>query len=285
MEADPLEAHRAHLFGVAYRMLGSAAEADDVLQDAWLRVRDVPDTEMRSPRAYLTSVVVRLCLDVLRSSRVRAEYVGPWLPEPVRPSDCADVDVERASSISFAFLLLLESLSPLERAVFLLHEVFDYEHREIAGVLERDEGAVRKLLQRAKDHVQDGRPRFSAAPEDHERLLGQFVRAITTGDLAGLEKLLADDVVTRSDGGGRVHAALKLVHGKNDVARLWIGLAKKNAGVPFEGRLETVNGAPALVISLNGRVDQVIAIETDGEHIFTINLVRNPDKLTRFSRP
>ena len=275
--ADPLAAHREHLFGVAYRMLGSAAEADDVLQETWLRVRGVPESEMRSPRAYLTSVVVRLCLDVLRSSRVRREfYIGPWLPEPV-PS----ASDERASSLSFALLLLLESLSPLERAVFLLHEVFYYTHTEIAGVLERDEPAVRKLLSRAKDHVREGRPRFSTRAEDHERMLTQFMTTVTTGDLAGLEAILADGVVSHSDGGGRVQAALRPVVGRNNVARLWLGLVKKGGSVPYEIAMRELNGAPAIVLSLEGRIDQVFAIDTDGERITAIYAVRNPDKLGR----
>ncbi len=273
---DPLEPDRSYLFGVAYRMLGSASEAEDVLQDAWLRVRDVPDAEMRSRRAYLTSVVVRLCLDVLRSSRVKREtYVGPWLPEPV-PS----ASEERASSLSFALLLLLESLSPLERAAFLLHEVFDYTHAEIASVLERDEPAVRKLLSRAKDHVREGRPRFSTRAEDHQRMLAQFMATVTTGDLAGLEAILAEDVVSQSDGGGRAQAALKVVRGRNHVARLWLGLVKKgvNSAVP-DVQMREINGAPAIVLWLDGKLDQVLAVDTDGEHITAIYTVRNPEKL------
>lgn len=275
---DPLEPDRAYLFGVAYRMLGSASEAEDVLQETWLRVRDVPEEAMRSRRAYLTSVVVRLCLDVLRSSRVRREsYVGPWLPEPI-----ASAGEERASSLSFALLLLLESLSPLERAVFLLHEVFDYTHGEIAAVLERDESAVRKLLSRARDHVREGRPRFSTRAEDHQRMLAQFMATITTGDLAGLEAILADDVVTRTDGGGRVQAALKPVRGRNAVARLWIGLAKKGAAsADYAVEMREINGAPALVLSVGGVLDQVFAIDTDGAKITAIYTVRNPDKLGR----
>jgi RNA polymerase sigma-70 factor (ECF subfamily) len=280
VQDDPFEAHRAHLFGVAYRMLGSAAEADDVLQEAWLRVRDVPDAEMRSPRAYLTSVVVRLCLDVLRSSRVKREaYVGPWLPEPI-PSVAHD---ERASSLSFALLLLLESLSPLERAVFLLHEVFDYTHAEIAAVLERDEAAVRKLLSRAKEHVREGRPRFSTRKEDHERLLGQFVATIATGDLAGLEAILADGVTTHSDGGGRVQAALKVVSGRGNVARLWTGLAKKLGPVAYAATLREINGTPSIVLTIDGVIDQVLSIDTDGEKITAVYSVRNPEKLSRVS--
>lgn len=275
---DPLASDRAHLFGVAYRMLGSASEAEDVLQDAWIRVREVPAGEMRSRRAYLTSVVVRLCLDVLRSSRARREtYVGPWLPEPL-PTGAHE---ERASSLSFAMLLLLEALSPLERAVFVLHEVFDYTHAEIAAVIERDEAAVRKLLSRAREHVREGRPRFSTRPEDHQRMLTQFLATVATGDLAGLEALLADGVATHSDGGGRVQAALKVVRGANECARLWVGLAKKSGAAPYEADLRDINGLPAIVLTLGGKVDQVLAIDTDGERITAIYTIRNPDKLVR----
>jgi RNA polymerase sigma-70 factor (ECF subfamily) len=183
--------------------------------------------------------------------------------------------------LSFAFLLLLESLSPLERAVFLLHEVFDYTHSEIAAVLERDEAAVRKLLSRAKEHVRDGRPRFSTRREDHERMLAQFMATVVTGDLAGLEAVLADDVVSHSDGGGRVQAARRLVVGKHNVARLWIGLVKKGGAAPYDVALREINGGPALVLSIGGRVDQVFAIDTDGDRITRIFAVRTPDKLGR----
>jgi RNA polymerase sigma-70 factor (ECF subfamily) len=177
-------------------------------------------------------------------------------------------------------LVLLEQLSPLERATFLLHEVFDYTHAEIAGVIERDEAAVRKLLSRAKEHVRAGRPRFSTRPEDHQRMLAQFMATVSTGDLAGLESILADEVTSHSDGGGRAQTALKVVRGRNHVARLWIGLAKR-ASSPYELEMREINGAPAIVLSARGVVDQVFALDTDGEKITAIFTVRNPDKLGR----
>ncbi|MFO0682949.1 MAG: RNA polymerase sigma factor SigJ [Sandaracinus sp.] len=280
--SDPLGEDRPYLFGVAYRMLGSASEAEDVLQDAWLRVQHVPESEMRSRRAYLTRVVVRLCLDVLRSGRkTRESYVGTWLPEPVQSGP-----EERASSLSFALLLLLESLSPLERAVFLLHEVFDYTHGEIAAVVERDEGAVRKLLSRAREHVREGRPRFTTRPEDHQRMLGQFLATVSTGDLAGLEAILAEDVVTRTDGGGRVQAALKPLVGRAKTAKFWLGVAKQGLakGAAYAAELGEVNGAPAILLFVEGVLDQVLSIDTDGTQITAIYCVRNPEKLARVTR-
>jgi RNA polymerase sigma-70 factor, ECF subfamily len=274
--SDPFEQHRAHLFGVAYRMLGSASEAEDVLQDAWLRMRDVQDEELRSRRAYLTRVVVRLCLDVLRSGRrTKESYVGTWLPEPI-----ASGDEERSSSLSFALLLLLESLSPLERAAFLLHEVFDYTHAEIASVVERDEVAVRKLVSRAREHVQEGRPRFSTRAEDHQRMLAQFMTTVATGDLGGLEALLAEEVVMHTDGGGRKQAALKPLVGRAKTAKFCLWVAQ-NGAESYAAELGHVNGAPAILISVDGQLDQVLAIDTDGERITAIYAIRNPDKLAR----
>lgn len=273
---DAFETHRGHLFGVAYRMLGSATEAEDVVQEAFLRWQTAPRDQVRSERAFLTTVVTRLCLDQLKSARAQREtYVGPWLPEPVRTD--AQVDPE---TISVAFLVLLESLTPLERAVYLLHEVFDYAHAEVAQMVGRDEATCRQILHRARAHVLARRPRFAPSKEAHARLLTGFMGALQSGDLDGLKRLLADDVVSYSDSGGKTHAARKPVRGADAVARLYLGLTKKApAGATVE--LAEVNGWLALVVRVDGGVFDVITLESDGERIHAVHSVLNPDKLGR----
>jgi RNA polymerase sigma-70 factor (ECF subfamily) len=276
MEVVDFEAHRPLLFGIAYRMLGDRAAAEDAVQETFLRARDAPPLE--SPRAWLSTVVTRLCLDQLKSARARREsYVGPWLPEPLPTSDDPLLSRE---TISIAFLVLLETLSPVERAVFLLHEVFDYSHAEVAEIVGKEEAAVRQILHRAKQHVVARRPRFAGSREQHQRLLMGFVQACTGGDVDGLKKLLADDVVSLSDGGGKVLAALNPVEGADKVARMLVGLTRKGAaGATWE--LRTINGDIAVVGFLGGRVDSVLTLATDGEKITEIEIVRNPDKLSR----
>ncbi len=274
---ESFEAHRPSLLAIAYRMLGSAAEAEDIVQEAWLRWQGTAREAVRSERAFLSTVVTRLCLDRLKSARAsREEYVGPWLPEPVRTD--TQVDPE---SISLAFLVLLESLSPIERAVYLLHEVFGYSHAEVAEMVGKEEAACRQILHRARDHIHARRPRFAPSKEAHERLVTGFMSACLSGDLAGLKSLLADDVTSWSDGGGKIRgAALNAVRGADAVARLFLGLGKKApAGITPE--LAEVNGWPALVLRLNGVAFDVISFETDGERIHAIRSVLNPEKLTR----
>jgi RNA polymerase sigma-70 factor (ECF subfamily) len=259
-------------------MLGDRAAAEDVVQEAFLKTREAPPLD--SPKAWLSTVVTRLCLDQLKSARARREsYVGPWLPEPLPTDDRPDPMMAR-ETLSMAFLVLLETLSPVERAVFLLHEVFDYSHAEVAEIVGKEEAAVRQILHRAKSHVVAGRPRFSGSREQHYRLLMGFVQACSLGDVDGLKQLLAEDVVSLSDGGGKAHAALKPVHGADPVARMLIGLVKKGAaGASYE--IRNLNGDLAIVGSINGRVDNVLFIATDGERITEIEIVRNPDKLSR----
>jgi RNA polymerase sigma-70 factor (ECF subfamily) len=272
-------AARPRLFGLAYRMLGSAAEAEDVLQEAHLRWQAAERESVTTPQAWLTTVVTRLCLDQLKSARVRREsYVGPWLPEPVATERREDpLDLE---SISLAFLVLLEALSPLERAVFVLREVFDYSFAEIGEALGRDEAACRQLAHRAKEHLRSKRPRFARSREQHEKLLMAFLGAVTQGDLPGLQQLLADDVVALSDGGGRAKAALNPVHGNDRVARLCLGLAKKG-GAGVAAAIEEINGWPGLVLRLGDVVVSALQIETDGEKIYSLHVIINPDKLSR----
>lgn len=277
--AEVFAAHRSRLFGLAYRMLGSAAEAEDVLQEAHVRWQAAEHAVIEAPGAWLSTVVTRLCLDTMRSARARREeYVGPWLPEPLATERVRDpLDLE---SISLAFLVVLETLSPLERAAFVLREVFDYSFVEIAEVLGRDEAACRQLAHRAREHVRARRPRFARSREQHERLLGAFLGAVAQGDLEGLQKLLASDVVAWSDGGGRVKAARNLVHGPDHVARLCIGLAKKG-GHGIDVAIEELNGWPAAVLRVGGALFGALSIETDGDTIFALHVINNPDKLSR----
>lgn len=275
---ESFEQHRQLLRSIAYRMLGSAAEAEDIVQEAYLRAREVPRESMKSERAYLSSIVTRLCLDHWKSARVKREtYVGPWLPEPVHTK--APVD---PASISLAFMVLLESLSPLERAVYLLSQVFDYSHAEIATMVGRDEDACRQLLHRARNHVQERKPRFAASRAQHRQLLERFSAAVSAGDLASLEQLLARDVTAWSDGGGKVHAAQRPVTGAQRVAQFYVNLAKKALPGLSIG-IEEVNGLPALVLRTGGILRSVIDVETDGTLILSLRNVANPDKLERLA--
>lgn len=280
--AATFQEQRRRLFAIAYRMLGSAAEAEDALQEAWLRYAAEP-ASIDAPPAWLARVVTRICLDQLKSARVRREsYVGPWLPEPIATDASGDgVDPE---SISVAFLLLLETLSPLERAVYLLHEVFDYRHAEVAEIVARDEATCRQLLHRAREAVKARRPRFRPSREAHQRLLGGFLGAIASGDVAGLRALLADDARSVSDGGGKVQAARRVVEGADAVARLLIGLARKvDPAGAFSLEPIEVNGWPAVLLRQGGRPFEVMTIDTDGERILGVYMQLNPDKLARLS--
>ncbi|PTL83397.1 RNA polymerase sigma-70 factor [Vitiosangium sp. GDMCC 1.1324] len=274
---ESFEAHRPSMIAIAYRMLGSVAEAEDIVQEAWLRWEAAGREDVRSDRAFLSTVVTRLCLDRLKSAQVtREQYVGPWLPEPVR----TDTQVD-SESISLAFLVLLESLSPVERAVYLLHEVFGYSHSEVAEMVGKEEAACRQILHRARDHIRTRRPRFAPSKESHERLVTGFMSACLSGDLEGLKNLLAHDVTSWADGGGKVRGASRNpVHGADAVARLFLGIMKKApAGIVPE--FAEVNGWPGLVLRWNGAVFDVISFETDGAHIHAIRSVLNPDKLAR----
>ena len=281
---DEFTAQRPRLKALAYRLLGSWSDAEDVVQDAYVRWEGRASGRdgggVTEPGAYLARVVTNLCLDLRKSSRFNRElYVGAWLPEPV-PTDAGrlggvPVDPEQ---ISLAFLAILERLSPLERAAYVLAEAFDFDHAEIAAVLDRAEPAVRQLLHRAREHVRAGRPRFHAAAADHERMLGAFMTACAAGDVDGLARLLAGDVVAVSDGGGKARAALRPIVGADRVARFLVATARKAPPDLAVARRE-LNGAPALVLSLGGRPFLVLQIETDGERVRSVAMVLNPDKL------
>ena len=270
--------HRSLLFTVAYEMLGSVADADDVVQESWLRWREVDHAGVRDPRAYLVRVVTRQSLNRLRSlSRRRESYVGPWLPEPLLTAPDVAEDVELAESVSLAMLVVLDTLSPLERAVFVLREVFGFDHAEIAEATGRSPDAVRQLASRARRHVQERRPE-TPADAGTEQVVASFFAAAAGGDLQQLMDLLAPDVVMLSDGGGKAKAALRPITGADKVARFLLGVLATAGEVTVEWR--PVNGAPSLVASLGGRLDTVAtAVVVDGR-ITTLYLVRNPDKLT-----
>lgn len=279
--AEDFERHRPLLFSIAYRMLGSVADAEDVVQEAYLRWREVPETEVRSPRSYLSAAVTRLSINRLRSARVRREeYVGPWLPEPL-PSDRAEEITEPTEldeSLSMAFLVLLESLNPVERAVFLLREVFDYDYEEISRIVEKSEANCRQIARRARQAVAARRPRFERSPEQEERLTRQFLEACTSGDMEGLVGMLSEDVILWSDGGGKVAAAPYPIHGPERVARFLLGVLRM---VPpgFYARPARINGGPGVVGYVNGNPTSVVALDVAGGRLKGVRIIVNPEKL------
>ncbi len=282
-EQDAFEAERPRLQRLAYRMLGSIAEAEDVVQDAWLRWRDGKGVDQ--PAAWLTRVVTRLCLDRLRADRAqRRAYRGPWLPEPLI-EEIAEDPVERAEDVSVAFLLALERLSPLERAVFLLHDVFDTDYPAIAETLQRSEAACRQLTARARAHLKDAKPRFPVAQDAAARLAVAFMDAARRNDIGALKSLLAADAVMITDGGGKRKAALRPLVGAEDIARLIQGLIWRGA-IPLEGhiRFARINGAFGVVLSDHEEV-ATIAFEPGGDgKLAAIYMVRNPEKLAHVAR-
>lgn len=277
MRLEDFLAVRPALFALAYRMLGSAAEADDVLQEAWLRASTA--TGVDNPQAWLTTVVTRLCLDVLGSARARREqYVGPWLPEPI-VTDGPEQAAELADSVSLAFLVVLEELTPAERAAFLLREVFRYDYAEVGAMLDRSEASCRQLVSRAHRHVDARRTRFTADRAKAQELSLTFLFACQTGDLAAVTSMLAADAVLVSDGGGKVSAARRPVHGADRVGRFLIGVLQKYPGASY--RVATVNGEPGVVTHADGVVLNAVAVEVVDGLITGIRIVSNPDKLTR----
>jgi RNA polymerase sigma-70 factor (ECF subfamily) len=277
---DPLAPHRGRLLGLAYRMLGSRNDAEDIVQDAYLRFAGAQD--VHNAEAFLVTVVTRLCLDRLKSARAQREvYVGPWLPEPVFDAEglSADAATELADDLSFALLLALDRLSPLERAAFLLHDVFDTPFSEIAAMLDRTEAACRQLATRARRAVRDERPAPTATPDNHARLLQAFGEAVTSGDVARLAELLREDAVAITDGGGRKTAARNPIQGADKIARFFIGLAAKNAGHEIRVEPAMINGAIGALLYLDGELDHTMSMAISGEKIAAIYIVRNPDKL------
>lgn len=277
--AEVFHEYRPLLRSIAYRMLGSLADAEDILQDAYIRWQE-STTAARNPRAFLVTTVSRLCINHLESARVRREeYVGSWLPEPV----AADDSLERAGaddSLSIAFLVLLERLTPTERAVFLLREVFEYEYSEIGAILDQTEPACRQILRRARLHVAENRPRFASSPEQRATLLQQFVRASASGDLAGLVALLHEDVVLYTDGGGKTAAVPRPIHGADNVARFFLRAPRRFLPADVVRRFADVNGQPAIVTYLDGRPHSVFTVELQAGAIRQIFIIANPEKLS-----
>jgi RNA polymerase sigma-70 factor (TIGR02957 family) len=284
--AELLADLRPVAFGIAYRMLGSASEAEDVVQETLLRFHRALDEseEVESPRAYVATIATRLSIDQLRSARARREsYVGEWLPEPLVTDPAADParQAEMADSLSLAFLVLLESLSPEQRAVLLLHDVFDYGYDEIARIVGKSEDNARQLAARARRHVEERRPRFETSREQREQLALRFFAAAQEGDVAALEALLAHDVVLHGDGGGKVPALARSLHGRSRVARTLLNWARQGAraGVAPLRRVE-VNGQPgALALDGEGRLISVMALDIADGRIQAVSSIVNPDKL------
>jgi len=291
MEHDVFTTDRPLLFSIAYRMLGSASDAEDVLQDAWLRYQSADRSNIRSARAFMTTIVTRLCLDRLKSARTKREaYIGPWLPEPVLTSEMESPDarLQRAESVTLAFLVLLEKLSPEERAVFLLKEIFEYDHSEIADMLGTTTDNSRQLLHRAKARVAEGRPRLTGTAQSRRAVAERFARAFSAGDGGELTALLTKDVGMWSDGGGKASAARRPLIGRDQVLNLLIGLHRTAQTSDLlrdvSLRIEDVNSEPALVVRVGPRLESLFVFSIEDDAISGIRVVRNPDKLARIDR-
>ncbi|QIJ61358.1 RNA polymerase sigma-70 factor [Streptomyces sp. JB150] len=280
---DVFEQHRPLLLGVAYRMLGRVADAEDVVQDTWLRWAGADRGAVRETRAYLVRVTTRLAIDRLRQIKARGEtYVGPWLPEPYVTAyeDTVPDAAERAvlaDSVSLAVLVVLESLSPLERAVFVLREAFGYPYADIAALLDRGEPAVRQMAARARKHVDERRPRYDVDPAQRRDLTERFLTAAAEGDLSGLLTLLAPDVRLVGDSGGKSRAPLRVIESADKVGRFLIGAAQQGGPVSF--RLTEINGGPAVVVLDGDRIDSVLQLDVLDGHVQSVYIIRNPDKL------
>lgn len=296
--AATFEPHRRRLLGLAYRMLGSMSEAEDAVQEAYLRWHSTDRDRVADARAFLMTTTARICLDVLTSARARREqYVGPWLPEPVLDTAALAPDsrTELAEDLSIALLLTLDRLSAPERAAFLLHDVFDFSFAEVAAALDRSEAACRQLASRARARIREARPRGAAVSPTrgnevdpkHAQLMAAFAAATQSGDLEALTRMLADDVRVVTDGGGKVRSALEVVEGAERAARFLAGVTRKGADAwwrdDFTVRFAPVNGLPGVIVDAPEGVMQTTAFEIDGDVIRAIYVVRNPDKLRHLS--
>jgi RNA polymerase sigma-70 factor (ECF subfamily) len=288
--AASFEPFRRRLLGLAYRMLGSMSDAEDAVQETYLRWHAADRAKVADPRAFLMTTTSRICLDMLTSARARREeYVGPWLPEPVLDADALapDTHTELAEDLSIALLLTLDRLSPLERAAFLLHDVFDFSFAEVAAALDRSEAACRQLASRARAHVRATRPRGATTPAarsreidpKHAELISAFVNATRSGDLGALKRLLAEDVRLVTDGGGKVAAALNVIEGADSSGRFLIGAARKGWRDDYTLRFAVINGLPGVIIDSPAGPVQTTAFEIDGGVVRALYVVRNSDKL------
>lgn len=281
--AETFESYRPLMFAIAYRMLGSAMEAEDIVQEAYLRYQDTPPDEIRSLKAFLTTVTTRLCLDQLKSAKAQREaYFGTWLPEPIRTTQQAEESEGTLGtlneSLSMAFLVLLEKLNPLERAVFLLREVFEYHFAEIGTMVGKPETTCRKALQRARQAIHAEKARFHSTPEEHRTIFSKFIQAYTVGDLNGLVAVLAEDVTVWSDGGGKASAATHPIVGRERVIAFIMGLMRRapsNITIEFP----EINGRMGMIVRLDGTVVVTMLADVEAGQITAIRFVRNPDKL------
>jgi len=279
---DLFEQNRKLLFGIAYRMLGTVADAEDILQEAWLRWQSADHESIRSPKAFLTTIVTRLAINQLDSARHRREeYIGPWLPEPLIGEPDADKNAELAESLSIAFLRMLERLSPVERAVFLLREVFEYDYADVSQMVDKSEANCRQILKRAREGLSAARgakaPASVPSPQDQAKLAKQFTSAIHAGDLASLANLLSADITLYTDGGGRISAALNPIYGADKVARFLVGVNRKFPHGMQQAAM--VNGSLGALIFDGDHLDSAMAFEFDGDRISGLYVVRNPEKL------
>lgn len=281
---DEFLEYRSLLFAIAYRMLGTIMDAEDMVQDTFLKWQTVSKSQVRSVKSYLTTIITRLCIDRLRSAQVqREQYIGPWLPEPIVTDPSADPNhqVELADSLTMAFLVMLERLSPVERAVFLLREIFDYDYDEIGAIVEKSDVNCRQIARRARQQVTKPRSRFSSPPEQHHQLTLKFMQACHQGEMEGLLQFLADDITLWSDGGGQVVAALKPIHGSVKVSRFLHSIQRYQSKLGLSPNLKIVqvNGQPGIQFSIAGQVDTIAILETTGQQIISIFFIRNPQKL------
>jgi RNA polymerase sigma-70 factor (ECF subfamily) len=278
--------HRGLLLSIAYRMLGSWADAEDILQETFLRWQQTEVGEIAAPRSFLVTIVSRLCINHLQSAQMRREtYFGEWLPEPL-PSESVEAEIVRSEriegSLSLAFLLLLERLTPVERAVFLLREVFDYDYDEVARILELNEANCRQILRRARQHISQMRPRFDASIEERETMLAAFLKATSSGDLNALVALLSETAALRSDGGGKAPALPQPVYGPHNVARAILGGMGKFVPKNLVSRMVSVNGQPGVASYLDGSPYSVVSLDVSGGLIQNVYIITNPEKLARF---
>jgi RNA polymerase sigma-70 factor, ECF subfamily len=282
---ESFETYRSYLFSIAYRMLGSAMDAEDMVQETYLRYQAVSPETVLSLKAYLTTILTRLCIDQLHLAyKQRETYLGPWLPEPIITADANPLSVEEATimqeSLSLAFLTMLEQLQPVERAVFLLREVFDYDYADIANFVGRKESACRQLFSRAKKHLADSQRHYSVPPEVHRRLLTSFIQAVRAGDQAGLLNLLTEDASLVADGGGKIPgAAIHPIVGSQAVAQFSIGANTRFLPAVYQVELSEVNYQPAIIVRALGHVLVVLTIEVAEQQVKTVRFMANPDKL------
>jgi RNA polymerase sigma-70 factor (ECF subfamily) len=279
LDTQTFESYRPLLFSIAYRMLGSAMEAEDMVQEAYLRYKNVEESDLKSPKAYLTTIVTRLCLDQLKSAKTQREnYFGTWLPEPLLTGPSPTAIVGDYETISMAFMVLLENLSPIERAVFLLRDVFDYTYAEIAPIVGKSEANCRRYYHLAKQYLTERRPRFEPSSDEQHKLLASFMQVVTTGDVEGLTHILAEDVAVYGDGGGKVPAAPRPIVGRELVTRFILGISRlytNDIGV----EMREVNGTPSLLFWQRENLIILMNFTIVDNHIKAIRSILNPDKL------